>query len=262
MLNALWSSATGMYAQQLNLDVVSNNIANVNTTGFKKNRIDFQDLLYQNLKTAGTPNAVGLQNPVGIQVGLGAKVVSTAKVFTQGAIEQTGNVLDIAIEGDGFFQVLYPTGETVYTRDGSFKINRDGQIVTADGLYLQPEITIPSEATQINIGMDGTVSVILAGETTPTEIGRIELVKFVNPAGLISIGKNLYKQSDASGDPIVGFPGESGLGTLAQGFLERSNVDVVEEMVNLIIIQRAYEVNSKSIQTADEILRIATTLRR
>jgi flagellar basal-body rod protein FlgG len=251
-----------MHAQQLNLDVVANNIANVNTTGFKKNRVDFQDLLYQSLKTAGTPNAVGLQNPVGIQVGLGSKVVSIAKVFTQGAIEQTGNVLDIAIEGDGFFQVLYPTGETVYTRDGSFKINRDGQIVTADGLYLQPEITIPSEATQINIGMDGTVSVVLAGETTPTEVGRIELVKFINPSGLISIGKNLYKQSDASGDPIVGFPGESGLGTLAQGFLERSNVDVVEEMVNLIIIQRAYEVNSKSIQTADEILRIATTLRR
>lgn len=262
MLNALWSSASGMYAQQLNLDVVANNIANVNTTGFKKNKVDFQDILYLNLKTAGTPNAVGIQNPVGIQVGLGSKVVSTSKIFTQGAIEKTGNVLDIAIEGEGFFQILYPTGETVYTRDGSFKINREGQIVTSDGLLLQPEITIPSEAVEINIGMDGTVSVLLSGETTPTELGRIELVKFINPGGLISIGKNLYKQSDASGDPIVGFPGESGLGILTQGFLERSNVEIVEEMVNLIIIQRAYEVNSKSIQTADEILRIATNLRR
>jgi len=251
-----------MAAQQVNIDIISNNLANVNTSGFKKSRADFQDLLYQNLRTAGTTEAQGSQVPTGIQVGLGTRLAAVQKIFTQGDFKETGNPLDLVIEGDGFFQVLMPNGETAYTRDGSFKLDAQGRIVTSDGYPLQPEIAIPAEATSISVGSDGTISVTIPGQNAPQEVGQLQIVKFINPAGLTSIGRNLLTQSAASGDPVVDTPGLNGLGTLAHGFIEMSNVQVVEEMVNMITAQRAYEINSKAIQTADEMLGIANNLRR
>jgi len=262
MIRSLWTAATGMAAQQLNIDVISNNLANVNTAGFKKSRVDFQDLLYQTLRPAGTTEAQGSMVPTGIQVGLGTRAAAVQRVFSQGDFQQTENPLDLVIEGDGFFQVLMPNGETAYTRDGTFKLDAQGRIVTSDGNPLDPEITIPAEATSISVGSDGTVSVTLPGQTAPQEIGQIQIAKFANPAGLSSLGRNLLAQSAASGDPVIDTPGLNGLGTLAHGFVEMSNVKVVEEMVNMIIAQRAYEVNSKAIQTADEMLNIANNLRR
>ena len=262
MIRSLWTAATGMAAQQLNIDVISNNLANVNTAGFKKSRVDFQDLLYQTLRPAGTTEAQGSMVPTGIQVGLGTRAAAVQRVFSQGDFQQTENPLDLVIEGDGFFQVLMPNGETAYTRDGTFKLDAQGRIVTSDGNPLDPEITIPAEATSISVGSDGTVSVTLPGQTAPQEIGQIQIAKFANPAGLSSLGRNLLAQSAASGDPVIDTPGLNGLGTLADGFVEMSNVKVVEEMVNMIIAQRAYEVNSKAIQTADEMLNIANNLRR
>ena len=262
MIRSLWTAATGMQAQALNLDVISNNLANVNTSGFKKSRAEFQDLLYETLQPAGTSSSQNSQVPAGIQIGSGTRPSTVLKIFTQGSMENTGNELDLAIEGDGFFQIILPNGETAYTRDGSFKLDRDGRIVNSDGFVLEPEISIPSDTISIAVGMDGTVSVLQAGDSTPTEVGTIELARFVNPAGLISTGKNLYMTSDASGDEATGIPGDDGLGTLAQGFLEMSNVSVVDEMVNMITAQRAYETNSKSIQTADEMLQIANNIKR
>ena len=262
MIRSLWTAATGMAAQQVNIDIISNNLANVNTSGFKKSRADFQDLLYQNLRTAGTTEAQGSQVPTGIQVGLGTRLAAVQKIFTQGDFKETGNPLDLVIEGDGFFQVLMPNGETAYTRDGSFKLDAQGRIVTSDGYPLQPEIAIPTEATSISVGSDGTISVTIPGQNAPQEVGQLQIVKFINPAGLTSIGRNLLTQSAASGDPVVDTPGLNGLGTLAHGFIEMSNVQVVEEMVNMITAQRAYEINSKAIQTADEMLGIANNLRR
>jgi len=262
MIRSLWTAATGMAAQQVNIDIISNNLANVNTSGFKKSRADFQDLLYQNLRTAGTTEAQGSQVPTGIQVGLGTRLAAVQKIFTQGDFKETGNPLDLVIEGDGFFQVLMPNGETAYTRDGSFKLDAQGRIVTSDGYPLQPEIAIPAEATSISVGSDGTISVTIPGQNAPQEVGQLQIVKFINPAGLTSIGRNLLTQSAASGDPVVDTPGLNGLGTLAHGFIEMSNVQVVEEMVNMITAQRAYEINSKAIQTADEMLGIANNLRR
>ncbi len=262
MIRSLWTAATGMAAQQLNIDVISNNLANVNTPGFKKSRVDFQDLLYQTLRAAGTTEAQGSMVPTGIQVGLGTRPAAIARIFSQGDFQQTNNPLDLVIEGDGFFQVLLPNGSTAYTRDGTFKLDAQGRIVTADGYPLDPEITIPAEATSINIGSDGTVSVTLAGQTTPQELGQIQIAKFINPAGLNNLGRNLLLPTAASGEPIVDTPGLNGLGTIAHGFIEMSNVKVVEEMVNMIIAQRAYEVNSKAIQTADDMLSIANNLRR
>lgn len=262
MLRALWTSATGMQAQQMNIDVISNNLANVNTTGFKKSRIDFQDLLYTTIKAAGTESAAGIQLPTGMQVGNGAQSTAIERIFTQGDFMNTGNQFDTIIEGDGFFQVLKPDGTTAYSRDGAFKMNSEGKLVTSDGYVLQPEITVPSDAVNVSIGVDGTITAMLSGQSSPSGLGQLQLAKFVNPAGLKSLGKNLYEISDASGQPIVANPGSEGLGTLNQGFLEMSNVKVVEEMVNMIVAQRAFEINSKAIQTGEEILRLAAAMHR
>ncbi|MCD6318402.1 flagellar basal-body rod protein FlgG [Candidatus Aerophobetes bacterium] len=262
MLRALWVSAAGMKAQQLFIDTIANNLANVNTTGFKKSRVNFQDLLYQIIAIAGGKAPGGGQLPVGMEIGHGVQPVAIEKIFSQGEITETKNPLDMVIEGRGFFQILQPDGNIAYTRDGSFKLDKDGRLVTANGLAMEPEIVIPPGATNISISQDGSVTVLTPGTTTPTEVGKVTLAKFINPGGLESIGYNLYKATDASGEAITGTPGLEGFGNLAQGFLEMSNVQVVEEMANMIIAQRAYEVNSKAIQTTDEMLRIANNLRR
>jgi flagellar basal-body rod protein FlgG len=248
-----------MRAQQLNLDVIANNLANVNTTAFKRSRVDFQDLLYQTLRAPGSISAQGFEVPSGIQLGHGVGIASVTKLFLQGSFLETGNSLDIAIEGDGFFQITLPDGEIGYSRDGSFELNRDGIIVTADGFALEPEITIPGDAINIAIGTDGTVTVTLSDGTTD-ELGQIELARFINPAGLLSQGRNLFRESEASGDPILSIAGEDGAGTLRQAFLESSNVSVVDEIVQLIVTQRAFEVNSSVIRTSDEMLQTANNL--
>lgn len=262
MIRALWTAGTGMMAQQMNIDVISNNLANVNTSGFKKMRLEFEDLLYQTVRAAGTTAAQGSAVPTGLQVGHGVKNVSTTKLFSPGDPLNTGNPFDMLIEGDGFFQIQMPDGTTAYTRDGNLRVDSEGRLVTTSGYGLQPEITIPENVTSVSIGKDGTISVLVAGETEAQEVGRIELVRFLNPAGLINLGGNLYRQSSASGEATAGNPGEEGLGTIGQGFLEMSNVKVVEEMVNMIMAQRAYEINSKAIQAADEMLQTANNLRR
>ncbi len=262
MIRSLWTSATGMQAQALNLDVISNNLANVNTSGFKKSRAEFQDLLYETIRPAGTASSQDSEVPAGIQLGHGTRPSTVLKIFTQGDMENTKNELDLAIEGDGFYQIILPNGETAYTRDGAFKLDSDGSIVNSDGFALEPEITIPSDAVSIIVGMDGTVSVLQSGDSSPSEIGTIETARFVNPSGLISMGRNLFITSPASGDGITGIAGENGLGTIAQGFLEISNVSVVDEMVNMITAQRAYETSSKAIQTADDMLQIANNIKR
>ncbi len=262
MLRSLWTAASGMQAQQLNIDVLSNNLANVNTSGFKRSRADFQDLLYETLRVSGAASSSTTQIPTGIQLGHGTRPAAVQKIFMQGEYKQTKNELDMAIEGDGFFQITMPDGEIAYSRAGAFKLDSEGRIVTSDGYLMEPEISVPSDATQISIGTDGTVSVRQAGETEATEVGTVQLARFINPAGLNSIGRNLYLPTSASGDVITGTAGEDGFGTLAQGFLEMSNVSVVEEMVNLISAQRAYEINSKSIQAADEMLQISNNLKR
>lgn len=262
MLRALFSAATGMIAQQLNIDVISNNLANVNTTGFKRGRADFQDLLYQTLRQAGAASSNQTEIPTGIQLGLGSRAAAIQKLFLQGDFQHTQNQLDVAIDGAGFFQILRPSGEVAYSRAGSFKLDSQGRIVNSDGYPLEPEVVIPNDATSVTIGDDGIVSVLRAGDVNPQQVGQIRLVNFINPAGLSSLGRNLYQNTTASGDPIEGVPGQNGLGTLSQGFLEVSNVSVVEEMVNLIAGQRAYEINSKAIQAADEMLQVAGNLRR
>jgi flagellar basal-body rod protein FlgG len=251
-----------MQAQTLNIDVISNNLANVSTSGFKKSRADFQDLLYQTLRSPGVSSSADTQVPTGIQVGLGVRPAATQKMFSEGDFSHTKNQLDMAIEGNGFFQVTQPNGDIAYTRAGTFKLDSDGRIVTSDGYPLEPEITIPADATSVSIGSDGTVSAILPGQTQPSSIGNIELASFINPAGLNNIGRNLYTQSAASGDPATGTPGEDNFGSIAQGYLEMSNVSVVDEMVNMITAQRAYETNSKTIQASDEMLQTANNLRR
>jgi len=260
MIRAMFSASTGMNANQLSVDTIANNLANVNTTGFKKMRADFQDILYQKMRPAGAENVAGSQVPSGIELGLGVRPVSVAKVFTQGELIKTDNRLDVAIEGDGFFQVLLPDGTTAYTRDGAIKLDSNGNFVNADGLIYQPAITVPSNAVEIVIGQDGTVTAI-DENGTGTNIGQIQLAKFLNPVGLSNLGKNLYQETVASGSPTVGTPGENGFGRLAQGFLELSNIQLVEELVNLILAQRAYEVNSRVIRTSDEMLRTATQIR-
>ncbi|SDL74780.1 flagellar basal-body rod protein FlgG [Halarsenatibacter silvermanii] len=262
MIRALYTSATGMKTQQTNTDIISNNLSNVNTTGFKRQRPNFQDLVYEESRHPGTPNAMGEEIPVGTEIGHGARISATQKLFTQGSFEETGNPLDLVIEGDGFFQVTMPDGSTAYTRDGAFKMDSTGSIVTADGHSLEPPVEIPEDATDISVTSDGTVSYRIGGEDEMTEAGEIELVHFTNPAGLSSQGRNLFQETDASGPPIAGRPGEDGLGTIEQGFLEMSNVEVVDEMVNMITAQRAYESNSRSIQASDEMLQTANQLRR
>jgi flagellar basal-body rod protein FlgG len=262
MIRSLWTAASGMQAQATNIDVISNNLSNVNTAGFKRSRAEFQDLLYETMRPPGVTSAGDNQVPTGIQVGHGTRTAATHKLFIQGDFQHTQNELDIAIEGQGFFQIVQPNGDIAYSRAGNFKIDSEGRVVTPDGYLMEPEITIPTDATAVAIGTDGTVSVLQAGDSEPTEIGNIELARFVNPAGLSSIGRNLFVETDASGDPITGTPGEEGYGTLAQGYLEMSNVSVVDEMVNMITAQRAYEINSKAIQTADEMLQQANNLKR
>jgi flagellar basal-body rod protein FlgG len=262
MLRSLWTAATGMQAQALNIDVISNNLANVNTSGFKRSRADFQDLLYETIRMAGSASSEGTEVPTGIQLGHGTRPAAVQKIFIQGDYQHTGNELDIAIEGDGFFKVLQPNGEVAYTRAGSFKMDSEGRIVTSDGFPMEPEIAVPSDTRAVSIGTDGTVSVLQGGSNDSVEIGTIELARFINPAGLNSIGRNLYLPTDASGDEVTGTAGEDGFGTITQGYLEMSNVSVVDEMVNMITAQRAYEVNSKSIQTADDMLQMANSLKR
>jgi flagellar basal-body rod protein FlgG len=251
-----------MEAQQLNIDIIANNLANVNTVGFKKSQGDFQDLLYQTLRTPGATSAQGNQIPTGMQLGHGVRPVAIQKIFSQGDYQQTNNELNIAIEGDGFFQISQPNGEIAYSRAGAFKLDSQGRMVTSDGYPMDPEISIPPDAVSITVGSDGTVSITQAGEVEASELGSIQLARFPNPAGLNAIGRNLFLPTTASGTAETGTPGESGFGTIAQGYLELSNVSVVDEMVNMIIAQRAYEVNTKAIQTADDMLQYANNLKR
>ncbi len=262
MLRSLFVAATGMESQKLNIDVIANNLANVNTVGFKKSRADFQELIYQSIRTPGSTSAEGTQVPSGIQVGLGVKPVAVQKLFLQGNFTHTGNNLDVVIEGDGFFQILMPDGTVAYTRAGAFKTDSEGRVVSSDGYPLEPAITIPADTTSISLSSDGKVSVTQAGSTGTTEVGQIELARFINPGGLTAIGRNLFLTTAASGEPMTAAPGSEGLGTIAQGFVEMSNVNVVEEMVNMIVSQRAYEINSKAVQASDDMLQIANNLRR
>ena len=257
---SLYSAATGMEAQQLNLNTIANNLANVNTTGFKRSKIEFQDLLYQKPRSAGAEAAGGNVIPTGIEIGNGSRVAATSKVFTQGQVTQTGKELDIAIQGDGFFEVQRPDGTTAYTRDGSFKLNASGQVVTSDGLpVLSGFQAVPTGTTSISIADTGEVTVEGA---SGSQTYRISLTRFANPAGLKSLGGNLYEETNASGTPEQGNPGEQGFGQVLQRYLEGSNVNIVEEMVNLIVAQRAYEINSKSIQTSDEMLQNVAQMKR
>jgi flagellar basal-body rod protein FlgG len=250
-----------MQSQQTNLDVIANNLANVNSVGFKKSRADFQDILYQTSKAAGA-GIDGGEAPTGIQVGLGSRVAAVQKVFTTGDFQQTENELDLAIEGPGFFQVTLPDGTEAFTRAGAIKKDSTGRMVTSDGYPLFPEVVVPENATAISVGSGGTVEVLLDGESLLTEVGTIELVRFSNPAGLKSLGRSLFAETPTTGNPVTGTPGEEGFGTLLQGFLEGSNVNIMEEMVNMIAGQRAYEVNSKAIRTADEMLSMTSQLVR
>jgi flagellar basal-body rod protein FlgG len=261
MMRALFTAASGMEAQQFNMDTISNNLANVNTTGFRGNQARFQDLVYQQLRAPGTPVGPSMI-PVGQEVGLGVKVGSSEKVFTQGNPVQTGNPLDLAIQGDGFFQVTMPDGTTAYTRDGSFKLDSNGALVTADGYFVQPQITIPQNAQQLSVGTDGTVTALVPGSTQPQQLGQIQLARFVNPAGLSPTGQNLFTQTAASGTPVVTQPGLNGAGTILNGYVEGSNVQVVQELVNMIVAQRAFEANSKSISAADQMLQTAVQMKQ
>ncbi|MEW6602194.1 MAG: flagellar basal-body rod protein FlgG [Nitrospirota bacterium] len=262
MDRSLFIAATGMEAQRINIDVISNNLANVNTSGFKKSRADFQELMYQSLKTAGAVSAEGNEVPTGIQIGLGVKPAAVQKMFQQGDFVSTGNSLDLVIEGNGFFQITTPDGEIAYSRAGAFKMNSEGNLVNSDGYPLEPAITIPANTLEITVSTDGAVSVLEAGNSTPTEVGQIELAQFINPGGLKAIGKNLFLTTGSSGDAVTGNPDSEGLGSINQGFIELSNVNVVEEMVNMIVSQRAYELNSKVIQSTDEMLALANNLKR
>ena len=261
-MQALRTAATGMAAQQLNVEVISNNIANMNTVGFKKQRAEFQDLLYQTFVQAGAQSSdQGTIVPTGVQVGGGVKAGSVYRVDTQGTLTATGNKLDLAIQGRGFFQVLMPSGETHYSRAGNFAVNDQGQLVTQDGYVIQPAITIPNDATDISISKSGQVQVSQPGATTPTVVGQLELVSFMNEAGLAAEGSNLFKETGASGPPTAGTPGVDGLGALVQGYTEASNVDAVSEITALIVAQRAYEMNSKVISTADNMLGVASQVK-
>lgn len=261
MFRALNIAATGMAAQEMNLEAISHNIANGNTVGFKKERIDFQDLLYQTVRQAGTPTGPTTTSPTGLQIGTGVRVVSTSRMFQQGTTLQTGNQLDVAIEGNGFMVVQQPDGTPAYTRNGALKTDGDGRVVNSEGLPLDPPITIPPDATNVSIAANGTVSVTLPGQSTPSDVGQIQLANFVNPAGLEGVGHNLLRPTKASGEPQIGEPGVDGRGTVLQGAIEQSNVDIVEEMIGMISAQRSYEINSKVITTADDMLRAATQMR-
>jgi flagellar basal-body rod protein FlgG len=262
MIKALFTSATGMNAQQTMVDTTSNNLANVNTTGFKRMQPQFQDLIYVTQRAPGSFATQGLPLPTGLQVGSGVAISGNQKVFTPGTLNNTTNPYDVAIDGDGFFQVVLPSGQIYYTRAGNFSLNSNGNLVTSDGFLLNPQLTIPQNALSVSIGTDGTLSVATPGSPTPTQLGQLTLVRFQNPAGLSNEGRNLYTQTQSSGQPIQTTPGQQGAGLIRQGFLEGSNVDVVAEMVNLIVAQRAYEFNTKAITTADQMLSSTTNLIR
>ena len=264
MMRSLWTAASGMTGQQFNIDTISNNLANVNTTGFKKTRADFEDLLYQTTRIAGTPATELTTIPTGIQVGHGVKVAATQKVFTQGAPQATDNITDIAVQGEGFFRVLLIDGTYGYTRDGSFKIDSEGQFVNSNGYKLMPEIILPENFIResLAISQDGRVTVKAAGSDDALQVGQLELYRFVNTPGLQAIGENMFKVTNGSGDAITGRPGFDGMGQTLHKYLEMSNVSVVTEMVNMIVAQRAYELNSKAIQTSDSMLGIANNLKR
>ena len=258
MDSALWAAKTGLEAQQTRMAVTANNLANVNTTGFKRGRVAFEDLLYQNVRQVGADAAQDTQLPSGLTVGTGVRVVATEKTYYQGNLQVTSNALDVAINGRGFFQVALPDGTNAYTRDGSFKINAQGELVTSGGYRVQPAVSIPDGAQSVSIGTDGAVSVQLAGQAAPSQVGSLQVVDFINPAGLQARGENLLLESAASGPPQTGTPGLNGLGSLQQGALEASNVNVVEELVAMIETQRAYEMNSKAVSTADKMLETLT----
>lgn len=260
MIRSLWISKTGLEAQQTQMDVIAHNLANVSTNGFKRQRAVFEDLLYQTLRQPGAQSSQQTEVPSGMQVGTGVQPIATERIFTQGNIQQTGNSLDVAIQGDGFFQVLLPDGTTGYTRDGAFQLNSQGQLVTSSGYEVQPAITMPANVIAVTIARDGIVSVTQAGSNTPTQIGQMQLATFINTGGLQSRGENLYLETAASGAPQPAAPGSNGAGLLNQSYVETSNVNVVEELVNMIQTQRAYEINSKSIQTSDQMLARLTQL--
>jgi len=254
MIRSLWIAKTGLDAQQTQMDVISNNLANVSTNGFKRSRAVFEDLLYQTIRQPGAQSSQQTQVPSGLQIGTGVRPVAAERIHTQGNLQQTGNQLDVAIQGSGFFQVLMPDGTTSYTRDGSFQSNSQGQLVTSNGFTIQPALTIPANATSVTIGTDGVVSVTQPGVAAPVQVGSLQLATFINPAGLQSQGSNLYQETASSGTPNTTVPGTNGSGTLNQNFVETSNVNVVEEMVNMIQTQRAYEINSKAITASDQML--------
>jgi flagellar basal-body rod protein FlgG len=254
MINSLWISKTGMEAQQTQLDVISHNLANVSTNGFKRGTAVFEDLMYQNLRQVGAASTEQSQLPTGLQLGLGVRTVATSRNFTEGSMQQSGNQLDVAIRGNGFFQITLPDGTIGYTRDGGFQVDAQGRVVTASGLPVANGITVPANATKVSISADGTVSATVPGNAAPQPIGTIALASFINPAGLEPRGQNLFTETAASGQPQGGTPGANGLGTVMQGFLETSNVNVVQELVTMIQTQRAYEMNSKAIQTSDQML--------
>jgi flagellar basal-body rod protein FlgG len=261
MIRALSTAATGMEAQQTRLDVTSNNIANVSTTGYKRVRAEFEDLMYQTERAPGSTTGQGTRAPTGVQVGMGVRTVATQRMHDEGSLQQTGNPLDVAIEGNGFYPINLPSGQVAYTRDGTFKMDNEGRVVNSEGYPLATDINIPADAQSVTIGGDGVVSVILPNEPEPVQLGQIQLATFANPAGLSTMGKNLYTETAASGTPILSNPGSDGTGTLSQGALELSNVKVVEEMIDLISGQRAYEVNSRVIKAADEMLQQTANLR-
>ena len=260
MIRSLWIAKTGLDAQQTQMDVISNNLANVSTTGFKRARAVFEDLLYQTIRQPGAQSSEQTQLPSGLQIGTGVKPVATERIFTQGNLQQTGNAKDVAIQGNGFFQVLMPDGTTSYSRDGSFQADANGQLVTSSGYAVQPAITIPADTQSLTIARDGTVSITQPGSSNATSIGTLQLAMFINPAGLQSLGENLYAETAASGTPSSNAPGSNGAGLLNQGYVETSNVNVVEELVNMIQTQRAYEINSKAISTSDQMLQRLTQL--
>lgn len=262
MLRALRTASLGMFAQSLRVDNIANNLANTNTTGFKQSNIEFQDLFYQTLRPAGVTDQQNTQLPTELQIGHGNRPIANVKNFSQGEIVATENPLDLALDGVGFFQIQKPDGTNAYTRDGNFGLSSSGELVNSSGLVIEPAITIPDDAVSISVGQDGTVSVILSGETNPQELGQIELAKFVNAGGLKNVGGNLFEATAASGDPVLGNPGTDGFSNVMQGFLEKSNVNVVNEMVELIVAQRAFEVNSRTIRTAEDMMGIASNLKR
>jgi flagellar basal-body rod protein FlgG len=262
MIRALYTASSGMNAQQANIDNVAHNLANVNTVGFKKSRVEFEDLVYERTKAPGSPTSATGEAPIGMETGLGVRPVASARDFARGNLRSTSAPLDMSIEGEGFFQVQTPSGDTGFTRNGSFHLNAEGAIVTSEGYALQPQITIPPNATSIMVSKDGIVSVAVQGQQAAQQVGSIEVASFQNPAGLQALGGNLFQATSASGDPTVGAPGADSRGTIAQGFLEESNVSVVEEMVNMILGQRAYEANSRVIKAADEMLQQVNTIVR